>query len=136
MDQVDKELWGRLDVLIVDDIAPVRSLLQIMLRNLGVGGHIDEAADGLEAWSILQQRSYGLILCDVNMPRMTGLELRKQMCNSNLHEFTPFLFYTGEISEELLATAAESNCDYFLKPFRINKLAQVIRATLTMQNIA
>lgn len=133
---VDKELLVRLDVLIVDDLAAVRSLLQKMLRNLGVGGHIDEAADGLEAWSMLQQRSYGLILCDINMPRMTGLELRKQMYSSNLHEFTPFLFFTGEVDEELLATVTECKCDVILKPFRINKLAQVIRVTLSMQNIA
>lgn len=119
-----------LNVLIVDDVAVVRSILYKILRKLGIGGIIDEAEDGLEAWNKLQQRSYGLVISDVNMPGMNGFELRKQMHGSDLYRFIPFIFYTGEVGVELMSKAAGGNCGYLIKPLRINQLAQVIRSIL------
>jgi len=64
---------------VVDDIPAVRNVLIKMLRGLGVKGRIDSARDGVEAWEMVQDYNYDIIICDVCMPRMNGLELKKLM---------------------------------------------------------
>ena len=128
----DNDLMANLDVLIVDDLSAVRVVLYKSLRQLGIYGNIDQAADGLEAWDKLQQRSYGLVICDVNMPRMNGFELRKKMDDSDLFRFIPFLFFTGEVSAELMARATAGN--YLIKPVNIYRLAKAIKVILKTEN--
>src|SRR5208283_2782526 len=65
-----------LDVLIVDDSAAIRKILQRVLRQTDLPlGEIQEAGDGTEALAILRNRTFGLILSDINMPQMDGLQL-------------------------------------------------------------
>lgn len=65
-----------LDVLIVDDSAAIRKILQRVLRQADVPmGNVFEAGDGLEALEILKVQNVGLVLSDINMPNMDGLEL-------------------------------------------------------------
>ena len=67
---------GLMDVLIVDDSAAIRKILQRVLRQTDLPlGEIKEAGDGTEAVEILKDRSFGLILSDINMPGMSGLEM-------------------------------------------------------------
>ena len=112
------EAFRHLDYLVVDDIPAVRNVLIKMLRGLGVKGRIDSARDGVEAWEMVQDYNYDIIICDVCMPLMNGLELKKLMRASPRFREMPFLMVTGEISEELLALAVEGEFDgYLLKPF-------------------
>ena len=69
-----------LDVLIVDDSAAIRKILQRVLRQAEVPvGDLLEAGDGLEAIEVLKTRQVGLILSDINMPNMDGLQLLSEL---------------------------------------------------------
>jgi CheY-like chemotaxis protein len=89
-----------------------------VLRGLGIEGRIDAAADGLEAWEMVHTGDYDLLICDIRMPRMNGLELKRLMRTTPRFAEMPFLMITGEVSEEMMALAVESELDgYLLKPF-------------------
>ncbi|MDD2903153.1 MAG: tetratricopeptide repeat protein [Syntrophales bacterium] len=128
-------LFAPLNVLVVDDVPGIRRMLRQMLIMLGVNGRIGEANDGMEAWDILQDIPYDVVICDINMPRMNGLELLRVMRANPRYETTPFLMITGEVSEEVVAVAAESEVDsYLLKPFQAaaleSRLLEIIRKKL------
>jgi len=125
------DLFGPLQALVVDDLPLVRRLLREMLRHLGVTAPIFEAPDGLEAWTIIQQSSPDLIICDVNMSRMDGMQLLQTLRASPRHRHIPFLLITGEISEDLVSAALSSDLDgYLMKPFRLSTLENRLRTIL------
>jgi CheY-like chemotaxis protein len=125
------QLFNALNVLVVDDMAVVRRMVCQMLQHLGVMGDIHEAGDGQEAWEILRQRPYDLVVCDINMPRMNGLELLRRLRTTPQYQTTPFLMITGEVSEDIVAASAESEVDaYLLKPFKISSLETRLRAII------
>jgi CheY-like chemotaxis protein len=112
------EIFRNLNVLVVDDISAVRHTLAQILRSLGVEGRIDTAGDGLEAWDLMQGRNYDVVICDIRMPRMNGLELRRLLRATPRFAELPFLMITGEVSEDIMALAVETKWDgYLLKPF-------------------
>lgn len=128
-------LLAPLNFLVVDDMPAIRRMLKQMLLLLGVIGRIGEAGDGVEAWDMLRDIPYDLVICDINMPRMNGLELLRIMRSSPRYETTPFLMITGEVSEEIVAAAAESDVDnYLLKPFQTaaleNRLLEMVKKKL------
>ncbi len=125
-------LFAPLSVLVVDDMPGIRRMLRQMLLLLGFGGRLGEANDGVEAWDILKDIPYDVVICDINMPRMNGLELLRLLRSSPRYESTPFLMITGEVSEDVVAAAAESEVDsYLLKPFQVtsleNRLSEIIK---------
>ncbi len=123
--------FAPLQVLVVDDMPAIRAMLRQMLQALGVRRQIDESADGLQAWRALQAISYDLVICDINMPHMNGLELLRRLRADPRYETTPFLMITGEVTEDIVAAAAESEVDgYLLKPFRINALESRLRTII------
>ena len=64
------------DVLVVDDSAAIRKILQRVLRQTGMAiRSIHEAGDGEEALAVMGQHSVHLVLSDINMPKMDGLQL-------------------------------------------------------------
>ncbi len=118
MDTNHREVFRNLTVLVVDDISAVRHILAQILRGLGVEGRIDTAGDGLEAWEMMQSNNYSVVICDIRMPRMNGLELRRLLRATPRFAELPFLMITGEVSEDIMALAVESKWDgYLLKPF-------------------
>lgn len=124
-------VFAPLQVLVVDDMPAIRVMLRQMLQALGVRRRICESADGLEAWQALQERSYDLVICDINMPHLNGLELLRRFRADPRYATTPFLMITGEVTEDIVAAAAESEVDgYLLKPFRINALESRLRTII------
>src|SRR5436190_19484362 len=68
------------DVLVVDDSAAIRKILQRVLRQTGMAiGTIHEAGDGQEALGILNIHKPALVLTDINMPKMDGLQFLAAM---------------------------------------------------------
>lgn len=125
------QLFAPLNVLVVDDMPVIRRMLRQMLQHLGVKGDIEEAGDGQEAWEALQQRPFDLVVSDINMPRLNGLDLLRRLRASPQYQTTPFLMISGEVSEDIVAASAESEVDgYLLKPFKINSLESRLRAII------
>ena len=68
------------DVLVVDDSAAIRKILQRVLRQTGIAiGAIHEAGNGQEALEILKVHRLDLVLTDINMPKMDGLQFLAAM---------------------------------------------------------
>ena len=127
LDDHHKEVLRKLDILVVDDISAVRNILAQILRNLGVEGRVDTAGDGLEAWEKMQTCKYDAVICDIRMPRMNGLELKRLLRATPRFAEMPFLMITGEVSEAMMALAVESPWDgYLLKPFPSVVLAKLL----------
>ena len=86
-----------LDVLIVDDSAAIRKILQRVLRQMDLQlGEIHEAGDGREAVEILKSRRVGLVLSDMNMPHMDGLELLARIKEMEHMNKVPIVMITTE----------------------------------------
>jgi DNA-binding response OmpR family regulator/thioredoxin-like negative regulator of GroEL len=125
------QLFGPLNVLVVDDMPTIRRMVRQMLQHLGVKGDIQEAGDGQEAWEALQERPFDLVVCDINMPRMSGLDLLRHLRATPQYQTTPFLMISGEVSEDIVAASAESEVDgYLLKPFKIDSLEGRLRSII------
>lgn len=106
--------------LIVDDMDNMRRSVRAMLKLIKYGKDYYEAPHGKEAWKILSQKNHGIdfIICDYNMPYMSGTELLHLMrADKNLRDI-PFLMITADANKEVVAEAAEHDVDaYLTKPF-------------------
>jgi len=75
-----EQLMDNITVLIVDDSSVMRKIVERSLRQAGIEiGQVFEAGNGLEALAVLNERKVNLVLCDINMPAMDGLEFVKQL---------------------------------------------------------
>ncbi len=103
--------------LVVEDNPQTTRLIRMMLQDMNVA-NIITAKDGIEAQEILDlgDDHVDVILCDWRMPRMTGLELLKQVRNTRPK--MPFMMVTANADVESIRTAAASGVSsYIAKPF-------------------
>jgi PAS domain S-box-containing protein len=103
-------------VLIVDDEATSLYLLETTLKELDVT--LIKARSGIEALSKIEGQEIALILLDVNMPEMNGIELARIIQNDKSREKVPIIFITSHVKEDLeLEECYESGAvDFILKP--------------------
>lgn len=116
-----------LNVLVVDDAAFIRDLIKKAMRDSYPSFKIHEAIDGRKAQSLLKSNSIDLVLCDWEMPEMSGLELITWMRSEDRYKDTPFMMITsrGERDHVIKAVTAGVS-DYIGKPFtRDNFLGKV-----------
>ncbi len=116
-----------LNVLVVDDAAFIRDLIKKAMRDSYPSFKIHEAVDGRKAQSILKGTPIDLVLCDWEMPEMSGLELITWMRSEERYAKTPFMMITsrGERDHVIKAVTAGVS-DYIGKPFtRDNFLGKV-----------
>ncbi|MGK0405025.1 MAG: DNA-binding response OmpR family regulator [Oleispira sp.] len=116
-----------LNVLVVDDAAFIRDLIKKAMRDSYPSFKIHEAVDGRKAQGILKSNPIDLVLCDWEMPEMSGLELITWMRAEERYAQTPFMMITsrGERDHVIKAVTAGVS-DYIGKPFtRDNFLGKV-----------
>lgn len=114
-------------VMIVDDSALVRMQVRRALVDAGFG--VQDAVDGEDAWQKIQALpALSLIVCDVNMPRMNGLELLERMSQSGTYANLPVLMLTTEGQPELIQRARSLGAKgWIVKPFRPEMLVAAAR---------
>jgi two-component system, chemotaxis family, chemotaxis protein CheY len=120
------------DVLIVDDSAAIRKILQRVLRQTGMSiGTIHEAGDGQEAIELLKTQQVRMILSDINMPKMDGLQMlaalkaAPEWCN------TPVVMITTEGGEAKVAEAVRLGAaGYVRKPFTADQIKEKLAGIL------
>ncbi len=107
------------NVLIVDDSSTMRSVIKKIIKVSGFDvGNFLEAGDGLEALEVLQRDWVDLVLSDINMPNMNGLELIGKMADDDMLKSIPVVMVTTEGSEEKVAKSKELGAaGYIKKPF-------------------
>jgi two-component system chemotaxis response regulator CheY len=118
-------------ILIVEDSATMRSLLVSTLAELGVAAKITEAGSGFEALRLLPREAFDLILTDINMPDINGLELVSFVKGNAAYRSIPLVIISTEGSERDrergLALGANA---YLVKPFEPEQLRDVIAGLL------
>lgn len=119
-----------LDVLIVDDSAAIRKILQRVLRQADVPvGDLLEAGDGLEAIEVLKTRQVGLILSDINMPNMDGLQLLSELKAHPEWKRVPIVMITTEGSHDKVLEAVNLGAaGYVKKPFTADQIKEKLLA--------
>src|SRR5882724_6032840 len=97
-----------LDILIVDDSAAIRRILQRVLAQTEVPlGTIHEACDGAEALEKLKTAKVGLILSDINMPNMDGIEMLTRIRANQSLKGVPIIMISTEGSQAKVMKALE-----------------------------
>lgn len=120
-------------MLIVDDSTAIRKILMRVLSQTGLPlGQVLEAGDGREALKLIEANDIDLILSDINMPNMDGLELLRTLRESPKWRDVPVVMITTEGGqarvEEAVALGAAS---YVRKPFSADLLRDKLAALLT-----
>jgi two-component system chemotaxis response regulator CheY len=105
-------------VLIVEDSPTMRALLNSALEGLEPGVKITEASSGFEALRCLPREAFDLIVTDINMPDINGLELVSFMRRTPQHQKTPLIVISTEASVREKDRALALGADAFVsKPF-------------------
>jgi two-component system chemotaxis response regulator CheY len=121
-----KEPAMSLDVLIVDDSAAIRKILHRVLLQAEVPlGKVLEASDGLEALEKMKDEKVGLILSDINMPNMDGIEFLSKLKADAVLKTVPILMVTTEGSQAKVMQALELGASgYVRKPFTAEQIKE------------
>src|ERR1700712_835125 len=120
-----------MQILVVDDSRTMRMLVTRTLRQAGFGGHdIVEAGDGLEALDVIRSVGADIVLCDWNMPRMSGLELLQTLRGNG--DARPFGFVTSEGTPAMREIAAKEGAHFVItKPFTADVFTAVLGGVAT-----
>ncbi|HCT24472.1 MAG TPA: response regulator, partial [Chitinophagaceae bacterium] len=111
-------------ILVIDDERAIRNVLKDILSNEGF--QVDEAADGEEGWKKFQAANYDLVLCDIKMPKMDGLEFLQQATATK--QDIPIIMISGHGTIETAVDAVKKGAfDYISKPPDLNRLLVTIR---------
>jgi two-component system KDP operon response regulator KdpE len=114
-------------ILIVDDESSIRRALQATLSRLGFT--IVEAARGEEALALVRSNRFDVVLLDINMPGMTGIDTCKSI--RRLFPQLPILMLTVRDAEDDKVEALDAGADdYITKPFQLRELTARIRAAM------
>jgi two-component system, chemotaxis family, chemotaxis protein CheY len=114
------------DVLVVDDSAAIRKILTRVLRQTGMAIQtIYEAGDGQEALAMMAQHRVDLVLSDINMPKMDGLQLLAALKASPQWRNIPVVMITTEGGETKVAEAVRLGAaGYVRKPFTADQIKE------------
>ena len=121
-----------LDILIVDDSAAIRKILQRVLRQAEIPlSNVLEAGDGAEAIEALKAQKVGLILSDINMPNMDGLQLLGQVKANPEWSCVPVVMITTEGSQARVMEAVQLGAaGYVRKPFTADQIKEKLLSFL------
>ena len=108
--------------LVVDDDAVFCSMVEAMLKRIGFEG-VDTADNGATALTMMQEKDYGLVISDWNMPEMNGLELLRKVRTNDRLRRTPFVMTSIDGGLERVKIARLAGVSAFmLKPFSPSSL--------------
>ncbi len=130
----------KLNFLVVDDASFIRDLVKRTLKSQFAQCNIDEAVNGKKAQSLLAKSNYDLILCDWEMPELSGLEVLtwlREYEQENGSAKTPFMMVTSRGEKEHVVKAVQSGVsDYIGKPFSADQLMKKVMKLLSINHKA
>ena len=113
-------------VLIVDDSASMRQLVSFALKDAGY--EVIDAVNGRDALGKLNGTKIEMVLTDLNMPEMDGIEFIKQFRNSSGYRFTPVVMLTTESQESKKQEGKQAGASgWIVKPFTPEQLIDVVK---------
>ena len=118
-------------ILIVEDSSTTRALIRAIIEEMGDFA-IVEAGSGFEALKLLPTEEFSLVITDVNMPDINGLELINFIKNNPRYTHMPLIIVSTERSEEDKKRGiALGAMAYITKPFKAYELQEVIKQAIT-----
>jgi response regulator RpfG family c-di-GMP phosphodiesterase len=119
-------------VLVVDDERVIREILSDFLS---MEGYVVRAVeDGQQALEELEQRSYNLVITDLKMPRLGGLELLEEINRRSLNVLTVIMTGFGTV-ETAIEAMKKGAYDYILKPFKVEEVIHIVQRGLEKQRL-
>jgi two-component system chemotaxis response regulator CheY len=116
-------------ILAVEDEPEYLEMLSEVMK--GLGHSIIIAVNGVEALKIIDSQKIDVVVSDVKMPGMDGIEFHRQLRDRPGMRNTPFIFLTGVDDVTQVKAACEKDCDLLLqKPFPIDKLLKMFSGRL------
>lgn len=116
-------------ILAVDDSASMRQMVSFTLK--GAGYQVREACDGVEALAEAKRGKFDLVLSDVNMPNMNGIELVKELRQLSDYRFVPVLMLTTESATDMKMQGKQAGATgWIVKPFNPDQLLATIKRVL------
>jgi DNA-binding response OmpR family regulator len=121
----------KLNVLIVDDTAAMRKFIKSGLEDSFPGIHVDEAVSGKTAVIKLEQNEYNLVLCDWELPDLSGDEILQWVRVHPIINHTPFILVSSRRDKGSVTKAIRGGVSsYMVKPFNIGSLVQKVTAVI------
>jgi CheY-like chemotaxis protein len=122
---------SKVSVLVVDDASFIRDLVKKCLRNYFPGIRIEDAVNGKKAQAILAREAFDLVLCDWEMPEMSGLELLTWCREQDNLKTMPFVMVTSRGDKENVVQAIQAGVSgYVSKPFTNEQLLTKVKQAL------
>ncbi|MCW8274439.1 response regulator [Pseudomonas sp. PCH199] len=122
---------SKVNVLVVDDASFIRDLVKKCLRNYFPGMQIEDAVNGKKAQAILAREPFDLVLCDWEMPEMSGLELLTWCREQDNLKGMPFVMVTSRGDKENVVQAIQAGVSgYVSKPFTNEQLITKVKQAL------
>ncbi|MCK4708099.1 MAG: response regulator transcription factor [Gammaproteobacteria bacterium] len=119
-------------IILIEDNKDISQLVKLHLNDIGLS--VDVFMDGTEGWKSLQQNQYDLVILDIMLPGMDGLEILKNI-RHNSKSYTPILMLTSRSSEMDRVLGLELGADdYLTKPFSLMELVARVKALLRRQD--
>ena len=119
-------------ILVIDDEDSMCNFMKIMLSKEGF--EVDSASSGMEGISFLKQKNYDLVIADMNMPGMTGIEVLKEVKSFRTDQ--ELIVMTAYASVETAIDAMKHGArDYITKPFKLDELKIVINKSLSQKSL-
>lgn len=113
-------------IMTVDDSASMRQMVEFTLK--GAGYHVLEAGNGKEALEKMGPNPVDLLLVDLNMPVMNGIELIRNIRQGSVNKFVPIIMLTTESQEVRKREGKEAGATgWIIKPFDPNQLLSVVK---------
>lgn len=111
-------------ILVVDDEKNLRLVVQKELER--IGHEVEVAMNGEDAWTLLEDRDFDVMLSDINMPKLDGMALLRRM-SENMQDPPEVIMLTGQATVETAIEAMKLGAyDYLTKPYRINELTMLV----------
>ena len=116
-------------IMTVDDSTSVRMMVGFTLKEAGYD--VLEAEDGQDAYDKLDNEPVHMVIADVNMPKMNGIELVRKLRSHPRHRFTPIIMLTTESMDSMKQQGKEAGATgWIVKPFQPDQLLAVIKKVL------
>lgn len=116
-------------ILAVDDSASMRQMVSFTLKSAGYD--VTEATDGDEALQLAKNTQFNLVLTDINMPNMDGIELTKELRALPNYKFTPILTLTTESASDKKQEGKMAGATgWIVKPFNPDQLISTVKKVL------
>ena len=121
-------------ILLIEDEEPIRRVLSKILTEENKGYQIIESEDGKDGFLKLTKEDYDLVLCDIKMPKMDGVEVLQKVRENGVN--IPFIMLTGHGNISTAVEAMKAGAyDFISKPPDLNRLLTAVRNALETKNL-